>query len=137
MFRKVLIAASVSLIGFSMFGCNSSSSSPTGPTNSNPLVGTWNMTSQVTTHANGSVTTTTITAINSNQYVFKADNTLSETAGGAVIPGTWSSTADSVTITVFGATKCKYSISGKELTLTYGFSVTGDSGTITEKYAKQ
>lgn len=137
MCRKVLVAVSVGFFLILMFGCNSSSSNPTGPTNSNPLVGTWNMTSQATTHANGNVTTTTITANNSNQYVFRADNTLTETAGGVVIPGTWSATADSVTITVFGATKCKYSISGNQLTLTYSFSVTGDSGTIMETYAKQ
>jgi hypothetical protein len=142
--KRAMWLASSSLVLFLMVGCGSdSSSNPASPTNSSPLVGTWNKTKEITSHATGSKDTVASSATNSTQYVFSANYQLTQTivafGSSSTFTGTWSATADSVTITTMlsGATKYKFSISGKDLDLVWGFSVGTDNGVITEKYTKQ
>jgi hypothetical protein len=140
MYKKFFLTVSAGLFFLSMFGC--SSTNPTSSTNSNPLVGTWNMTKRFTSHSNGRIDTVNAASTYSNQYIFNGDNTFNNTfvAYGSTtsLPGTWSATSDSVTLTLLmQPTKYKYTVSGSELTLISSVSVATDNATCTEKYKKQ
>lgn len=141
MFKKIIYAASASLILMSMFGCNVSS--PTSPANSNPLVGTWTMTTQTVTSSSGNVTTNNASALFGNTYIFSGDYSLSGTTilfGGQFnFSGTWSSTADSVTLSLSGSSSqtWHYAVSGSNLTMTRGVAQGSGTQTTVEHYAKQ
>jgi hypothetical protein len=136
---KIFTLINVVLL-FSFFGCEILD--PANPDN-DPLVGTWNMTIQTKTHSSGVIDTVIASDWFGNQYEFKSDKTLGVTAKffGASLPltGTWSATADSITIGITGGESqaWAYAIAGTELALTISEPEGSGSLITVEKYAKQ
>jgi hypothetical protein len=135
--KSVLLVAVVICAVFFMLGCNM------GPSSDNPLVGTWNLTSQIVTHADSTSDTTFASAYYSNTYVFGEDNALGIAAVIWGIPvsasGTWDATEDSVTFTISsgGSQTWAYVISGSTLTMTRSEPEGNGVETTVEVYAKQ
>jgi hypothetical protein len=136
------LAAAIAGIGclvFSLVGCDNPVSS-----NKSPLVGTWNLTVQTVAHSSTSrVDTNTAGPLFSNKYEFNTDYSLNVTANLLGMPigmsGTWSATADSVTLTISGssAETWGYKISGSELAMSRSETGTGGTTLTTEYYTKQ
>jgi hypothetical protein len=140
--RKAILALSIiGLVLASLTGCGKSN--PAGPSSSNPLVGTWNMTQRITTNANGSADTLKASATVSESYVISSNNTYSLTqnlpTSSGTMSGTWSVQGDTISLVNFvvGTQKCAYAISGSALTLTYMESLGAQTWTVVEKYTKQ
>jgi hypothetical protein len=137
--RKAICAVTViGLVVASLTGC--SKSNPAGPSSSNPLVGTWNLTQQITISSSG-VRDTSTTA--TGRYIISSNNTFTytqnSTSGSSDMSGTWSATADSITFAIPAilTQKDAYVISGTTLTLTYEQELFSQTETVIEKYTKQ
>jgi hypothetical protein len=116
------------------------------PADTTALEGTWDMTMQVNDHSTGLKDTTYAGSVFGNTYVFYHNKDVQSTVLilGITITmnGTWSATADSVTITTYynsstSVSKFGYTVSANNLTLSI-LETEGSGYKIrTEYYAKQ
>jgi hypothetical protein len=116
------------------------------PADTTALEGTWDMTMQVNDHSTGSKDTTHASSAFGNSYVFYHNKDLQSTTLFLGIPitmnGTWSATADSVTITTYynsstSVSKFGYSVAGSNLTMSIRETEGSGYKIRTEYYAKQ
>lgn len=148
MFKKILIVASTGLFLFSIIGCDLIS--PTSPTSKSPLVGTWKWVSSSDNTVSGEnpPTITQPSDLYSYKYVLHSDGTLSMPmtlfGSSGTLNGSWTSTADSVTIAVNDkdgkatpGTTYGYSISGSDLTLSRQYANGTGFNVEVQKYVKQ
>jgi hypothetical protein len=109
-----------------------------------PLIGTWNITKQITLHSNNSADTINRNDYFFNQYVFSDDKSLS--CSGVILglpyrglSGTWSTNGDSITIGITSGqtTTWYHHISGNQLSMSRSEKENNGIRTITELYDKQ
>lgn len=142
MIKHVLFIAGISIALFAVFGCDN----PTTTDNNSLLVGTWDMSVQYVINPSGTIDTTEASDFYGNTYKFKTDYTVDITTTFLGTPinfsGTWSETADSVTIDFSAGagsstSKWAYEISENILTMTQGTDDGSGMKTTIEKYVKQ